>query len=185
MPRMSAASVPASPDPTLELIDKTARFLKLHRTAQAPTTTSDPMAFIGLPDAVAEFADWYEGCGVVEPTTGELVEDLARVAVLAREAAVEPLSGRRIAELLFHKSPSACKKGEAEFKQWRGKTRWKDAAKAVGRTAADGERLSAAGELPLPARRCQSKISNTWSGHRTAQIDSEKCRKINDREIGF
>ncbi len=34
-------------------------------------------------------------------------------------------------------------------------------------------------------RRCQSKISNTWSGHRTAQIDSEKCRKINDREIRF
>ena len=140
-----------APDPTLDLIDKTARFLKLHRTAQAPTTTSGPMAFIGLPDAVAEFADWYEGCGVVEPTTGELVEDLARVAAVAREAAVELLSGRRIAELLFHKCPSACKKGEAEFKQWRGKTRWKDATKAVGRTAADGERLSAAGEAHYQA----------------------------------
>ncbi len=33
--------------------------------------------------------------------------------------------------------------------------------------------------------RCQSKIPNTWSGQRTAQIDSEKCRKINDREIRF
>jgi hypothetical protein len=33
--------------------------------------------------------------------------------------------------------------------------------------------------------RCQSKILNTWSGHRTAQIDPEKCRKINDREIRF
>ena len=140
-----------APDPTLELIDKTARFLKLHRTAQALTTVGDPMAFTGLPDAVAEFADWYEGCGVVEPTTGEIVEDLARVAVLARAAAVEPLSGRRIAELLFHKSPSACKKGEAEFKQWRGKTRWTKAAKAVGRTAADGERLSAAGEAHYQA----------------------------------
>ena len=32
---------------------------------------------------------------------------------------------------------------------------------------------------------CQSKILNTWSGHRTAQIDPEKCRKINDHEIGF
>jgi hypothetical protein len=32
-------------------------------------------------------------------------------------------------------------------------------------------------------RRCQSKILNTWSGHRTAQIDPEKCRKINSREI--
>ena len=31
--------------------------------------------------------------------------------------------------------------------------------------------------------RCQRKIQNTWSGHRTAQIDPEKCRKINGREI--
>jgi hypothetical protein len=33
--------------------------------------------------------------------------------------------------------------------------------------------------------RCQSKILNTWSGHRTAQIDPEKCRKINGHEIRF
>jgi len=32
-------------------------------------------------------------------------------------------------------------------------------------------------------RRCQSKIPNTWSGHRTAQIDPEKCWEINDRGI--
>ena len=32
-------------------------------------------------------------------------------------------------------------------------------------------------------RRCQSKILNTWSCHRTAQIDPEKRRKINSREI--
>jgi hypothetical protein len=35
------------------------------------------------------------------------------------------------------------------------------------------------------SRRCQSKILNTCSGHRTAQIDPEKCRKINGREIRF
>jgi hypothetical protein len=34
-------------------------------------------------------------------------------------------------------------------------------------------------------RHCQSKILNTWNGHRTAQIDQEKCRKINGREIRF
>jgi hypothetical protein len=33
--------------------------------------------------------------------------------------------------------------------------------------------------------RCQSKILNTWSGHRTAQIDPEKRRKINGHEIRF
>ena len=35
------------------------------------------------------------------------------------------------------------------------------------------------------ARRCQSKILDTWSGHRTAQINPEKCRKSNGREIRF
>jgi hypothetical protein len=33
--------------------------------------------------------------------------------------------------------------------------------------------------------RCQSKILNTWRGHRTAQIDPEKCRTINGRKIRF
>ena len=37
----------------------------------------------------------------------------------------------------------------------------------------------------LDEGRCQSKIPNTWSGHRTAQIDPEKCGKINGREIRF
>jgi hypothetical protein len=34
-------------------------------------------------------------------------------------------------------------------------------------------------------RRCRSKIPNTWSGHRAAQIDPEKCRKIDGRQIRF
>jgi hypothetical protein len=34
-------------------------------------------------------------------------------------------------------------------------------------------------------RRCQSKILNTWRGHRTAQIDPGKSKKINGREIRF
>jgi hypothetical protein len=37
----------------------------------------------------------------------------------------------------------------------------------------------------IPGGRCQSKILNTWRGHRAAQIDPEKCRKINGREIRF
>jgi hypothetical protein len=38
---------------------------------------------------------------------------------------------------------------------------------------------------PPPKGRCQSKILNTWSGHRTAQIDPEKWKKINGRKIRF
>lgn len=93
-------------DATLDLIDKSARFLKLHRTAQAVAAGTDATGFARLGDAVAGFTAWYNGCGAVEPTTDELVKDLARVVADAREAAVRPLSGRRIAELLFHNPPS-------------------------------------------------------------------------------
>jgi len=99
-----------------------------------------------LARGVEDIVRWYNGCGVVEPTTAELVEDLQRVAALAREAAAQALTGRRIAELLFHVAPQACKKEDIAFKQWGRKGKLKDAAKAVGRSTAQGEQLSAAGE---------------------------------------
>jgi exodeoxyribonuclease-5 len=135
-----------APDETLKLIEDTARFLKFHRTAQASDEAMAPVSLTRFADAVDECAQWYNHCGVVEPTTGELIEDLARVAALARQAAAAPLTGRRIAELLFHTHPIACKKDETAFKQWGRKGKWKEAAKAVGRSTAQGEQLTAAGE---------------------------------------
>lgn len=140
-----------APDETLDLINKTARFLKLHRTAHAPAAAIDPTMFLRLAEAIAACADWYNGCGVVEPTTGELVDDLTRVAAVAREAAAGPLTGRRLAELLFHAAPQACKKDETAFTRWGRKGKWKDAAKAVGRGASHGEHLSAVGETHYQA----------------------------------
>lgn len=133
-------------DATLDLIDKSARFLKLHRTAQAVAAATDATGFARLADAVTAFTAWYNDCCVVESTTDDLIKDLARVVAEAREAAVRPLTGRRIAELLFHTVPQACKKGDIAFKQWGRKGKWKDAAKVVGRSTAQGEQLSAAGE---------------------------------------
>jgi hypothetical protein len=46
-------------------------------------------------------------------------------------------------------------------------------------------KVCAAYTPPPPEGRCQSKILNTWSGQRTAQIDRKKFRKINGREIRF
>lgn len=135
-----------APDATLDLIEKTAAFLKFHRTAGTTDRPVDASTFLTLARSVEDIVAWYSGCGVVEPTTGELIEDLHRVAVLAREAAAKPLSGRRIAELLFHVAPQACKKDDIAFKQWGRKGKWKDAAKAVGRSTAQGDQLSAAGE---------------------------------------
>src|SRR5579859_480812 len=135
-----------APDETLELISKTARFLKLHRTAHAPPATADPSTFARLAQVTTEFAAWYNNCGVAEPTTADLIEDLARVATLARQATSGPLTGRHIAELLFHTPPLACKKEETAFKQWGRKGKWKEASKTAGRGAAHGDQLGATGE---------------------------------------
>ena len=135
-----------APDKTLELIRRTAQFLKIHRTARVVGAEIHPEVFGNLVDAVDMFASWYNACGVVEQETAALIENLELVAGMAREAGRQPLTGRQIAGLLFHHPPSACKKGEKTFKQWRAKTRWKAAAQTVGRSVAQGEQFSAAGE---------------------------------------
>ena len=151
-----------APDETLDLIKHTAQFLKVHRTAQAAGTKIDQAILAKITDAANAFAAWYNDCGVVEPVTAGLINDLGRIADLAQEAASQTLTGRRIAELLFHEPPSACKKGKKEFKQWRLKTRWKDAAKTVGRSVAHGEQLSAAGEAHYSA--CAEAYDAVCSG---------------------
>ena len=135
-----------APDQTLELIKRTAQFLKVHRTARVVGAEIHPEVFGNFVDAVDMFASWYNDCGVVEQETASLIENLESAAGMAREAGRQPLTGRQIAGLLFHHPPSACKKGERTFKQWRAKTRWKAAARTVGRSVAQGEQLSAAGE---------------------------------------
>ena len=135
-----------SPDATLDLIEKTARFLKSHRTARAAQGEFDPDDFIQLSEAIDTFSEWYRDCGVVVPETGLIIDDLCEIAHMARDAMAKPLTGRLIADLLFHDAPLACKKNTREFKQWRVKTKWRNAVRAAGRSAALAEQLNAAGE---------------------------------------
>ena len=151
-----------APDRTLDLIQNTAQFLKIHRTARASAATFNPAEFTALADAVAACAAWYNDCGVVEPTTVEFIEDISQVADLAREAGTQHLTGRRIATLLFHTHPKACKKNDIAFKQWGRKGKWKDAAKLTGLSAAQGEQLSTAGEGHYQA--CGESYSSFCAG---------------------
>jgi exodeoxyribonuclease-5 len=136
----------AAPDSTLDLISGAAAFIKEHRTAKASHGDSLDRTFSRFIDAVAEFADWYNGCGVVETTTSALMEDLGRVADLLSGLEPNTLTGRQVAQLLRHQPPIACKKDSVAFKSWMKKGKWVDAAKAHGMTKADGEQLSNAGD---------------------------------------
>ena len=133
-------------DGTLNLISEVASFLKAHRTANAPTSPTDMGACTHLVRAVDKFAHWYNSCGVTEESTETLLDDLARVAALASEAASGALTGRKLAALLFHSPCAAQKKDGDGFSQWRRLTKWKAAAKKVGQSAAVGQQLSDAGE---------------------------------------
>ena len=126
-----AELVNIAPDDAVSLIEKAADFLKEHRTATAPSCPPDPAVFSRLVSAVEDFASWYNGCGVVEEKTAEVVTDLARVAEIARDLAGGPISGKTIAQMLAHKRPSACKKDTSDFSAWGKKGKWKDAAKAA------------------------------------------------------
>lgn len=141
-----AELVHRNPDGALDLIQETAKFLKNHRTATAPTSAANTAAFGQMVAAVDAFAAWYNNCGVVEESTADVVADLGRIAGLARDAAAGPLTGRKLASLLFHEPCSAEKKTSKGFGKWGRKGRWKDAAKACGRSTAAGEQLSTAGE---------------------------------------
>lgn len=135
-----------APDDTLDLISKAAHFLKEHRTARAPEAGHD-VGFRRVAVTIKNFVDWYNGCGVEEPTTADLVKDLERIETMAIEAAAQVLTGRRIAELLFHDPPTACKKEDTAFKQWRRKGKWTTAGRAAGLSTARCEQLSNEGEV--------------------------------------
>lgn len=141
-----AELVSIAPDKTVDLIEKTADFLKEHRTASAPPISLDPNVFSRLVSAIEDFTAWYHGCSIVEEKTAEVVMDLAPIADIARNLAVGPITGKTIARMLAHKRPSACKNDSSDFTRWGKKGKWKDAAKAFGKSAAFGEALSAAGE---------------------------------------
>ena len=146
-----AALLLQAPDKTLDLIRGTAQFLRAHPTARAASTEKRLADSGKFEDEVCAFAAWYHGCGVEEPVTAELIEKLVAVAETVSREAMESPSGWRIAEMLCHQAPSACKQQTREFRQWRAKTRWKNAARTMGQSVARGEQLSAAGEAHYSA----------------------------------
>ena len=138
-------------DGALSLSSETADFRKQHRTAGPLKSAVDTTAFGRLVASVEAFAEWYQGCGVVELTTSEAIADLQRIADIAKSANGVTLTGKHLATILFHKPPSSEKATSRGFARWGRKGKWKDAAKASGKSAAAGEQMSSAGEAHYDA----------------------------------
>ena len=140
-----ASLLERSPDQTLGLIRGTARFLRIHRTAGAAVTEIDREAHTKFVDAARAFAAWYEGTGIEEADTAAIADDLLDAVEEIGKPWAGQVKGERIAQLLHHRPPGACRKNDRKFKLWRGKEKWQKAAKAAGWRATEGERLYAAG----------------------------------------
>ena len=121
-----AALMLKSPDQTLTLMRETAHFLKDHRTARAAVSNVDREAHGQFVSAVRDFASWYHESGFEEPDTAAIVDDLLDVAEALGEPDAGTMSDERLARLLHHRRPAACKKGVTEFRQWRAVGKWKE-----------------------------------------------------------
>ena len=140
-----AALMLKSPDQTLNLIRSAAQFLRNHRTARAAVSEADRKAHGNFLDSVRAFAAWYRDCGIEEPGTAAIVEDLLGVVEALGEPVAGPVPGERLAQLLHHRPPDVYMRDKRRFKMWRAKGKWQTAAKEAGHRASDGEHLFAFG----------------------------------------
>jgi len=168
-----------SPDRAVNLIVKTAAFLKTKRTATAPAGQLDRSVLEQLRAEIADFVRWYNDCGVVEDSTGEVVEDLDRIIRMIDEALAAPMTGRLLAKLLFHEPPNCRNQKEPRFNAWGRKTKWKKAAKATGRDVTIGEQLSEAGQAHYQRcsdayRRFVTELAGAASRRFLAEFDALK-----------
>ena len=140
-----ASLLQRSPDETLRLIRDTAHFLRIHRTAGAGVSDVDVETYTKWVDAARAFAAWYEGTEIEEPGTAAVANDLKDTVEKMAAPGAGRIPAEHLADLLHHTPPEACKKNERGFRQWRAKTKWRNAAKAAGMSAAEGEMRFAAG----------------------------------------
>ncbi len=140
-----ASLMQKAPDHTLNLIRSTAHFLRIHRTARAAVSEVDREAYAKFVDAARVFAAWYDDTGIEEPGTAAIADSFLETV----EKMGEPWAGRipaeRLARMLHHRPPDACKKNGRAFKKWQAKGKWEEAAKASGGSKAQGAGLYADG----------------------------------------
>lgn len=131
------------PDAIVKLIQDVAAFLRTKRTAKAPTVEFDRTVFETLSHGIEAFANWYDGCGIIEPVTGDIIVDLRRLESMVNDALVGAMTGRRITQLLLHEAPKCRHSSETRFVAWKNKGKWEKASSDAGFGKPRGSQLSA------------------------------------------
>jgi exodeoxyribonuclease-5 len=139
-----AELIAVAPDRVVALIAAAANFLRTKRTARAPHAGLDIEILRRLSQGIHDFADWYAGCGMVEPATADYLANLSQFRVMLDDSLGAPITGRVIARLLLHVPPDCCHSSEPRFKAWQNKGKWQAAACQAGFAKARGEQLCTA-----------------------------------------
>ena len=162
-----------SPGETVALIHKIAENLRRRRTLSAPPVSALGGHLTAFRQAAADFAGFMDGAVAAEPETAAIVERLAEMAT-ALANGPDPATPVGLVRLLTSRPhPDLCTKAGA-FASYRKKGKWAAAAKEVGLSKADGDRLNDAAEVHYTAC-CDAWVSlvQAAAGHALAALIDE------------
>jgi exodeoxyribonuclease-5 len=134
-----------SPGETVALVHKIAENLRRRRTLAAPPVSPLDGHLMAFRQATADFAAFTRGTTATEPETVVIAEQLVEMAN-ALAAGPDPATPAGLVRLLASRPhPDLCTKAGA-FGSYRKKGKWAAAAKQVGLSKADGDRLNDAAD---------------------------------------
>ncbi|MHB1750678.1 MAG: UvrD-helicase domain-containing protein, partial [Acidithiobacillus sp.] len=162
-----------SPGETVALIHKIAENLRRRRTLSAPPVSPLGGHLTAFRQATTDFAGFMYGAAAAEPETAAIVQRLAEMAT-ALANSPDPTTPAGLVRLLTSRPhPDLCTKAGA-FASYRKKGKWAAAAKEIGLSKADGDRLNDAAEVHYTAC-CDAWVSlvQAAAGHTLAALIDE------------
>lgn len=158
---------------TVELMHKIADRLRRRRSLVAPIPTPLSSALESFHEAVDALSTFVVGSTVPEPETLAIVDGLAALAASLPTARQASMPGRLIALLTSRPHPDLCTKG-GSLSAYSKKGKWVAAAKALGISKADSDRLhDTAKELYEVCRSGWKDLLQAAAGHVLAALMTE------------
>jgi ATP-dependent exoDNAse (exonuclease V) beta subunit len=132
-------------DQGLRLVEQLAEARQARRTASAPKPKLSQNHIDQFRKSVASFRKWYKGAqsqGLEEPLTAEYISQLEMLAGLYVPGFRADTSFRQLWAYAHPQHISAMKKDYYEFKQYKCKGKWREAAKCTGQSQAKADRYN-------------------------------------------
>ena len=158
------------PGRTIGLIHEILARLRSHREVARDPRQRDPAPLLeAFEHASDDFTSFVNDADVTEDDTGVIAGRFAELAGMVHLDPANESPGDLVALLLAQPGPELCTTS-GDFRRYRKKTKWVDAARRAGLAKADGDRLNAAAEMRYA--RCRE----TWTVLRQAVA----ARVLND-----